>query len=477
MNDPQPRKLDGWKAIADYLGRDERTALRWHKERGMPVHHVPGGKSGTVFALSDELDAWLTKPAPLRPSKPEAEPRAPVVADPGQAAQHAESAPASDSWQRSASRRVAWTLGTSLLTVVAVLVVQRFTPLSRAGAPERVEVREKRLVALDGSRAVVWAYDLTQDMRDRNSLTVLASSLSTGTQFKPIDFDGDGDDEIIAVVHFFNSGAGSGPNTISVVYCFTSGGQVLWQYSPKTTLTFADGRFDGPWQIRDWVAVSDRNGVSLWASFIHHTWWPSFVVSLDRAGHPKIQFVARGHVTSLATVQDAQGSWVFAAGVHNELSAAAVAVLDANGAPAVARTSSGAALQCDACPTGDPARLYVFARSELNKSTGSPINYPYSLVITDEGRIEVSVREVDTPPPPLRAIYRLSRFTVESVAMSDAYWETHRRFEREGKLTHSSETCPERLEGKVVKIWQRETGWKDVTAPQAFAPFGSAATR
>jgi hypothetical protein len=77
---------------------------------------------------------------------------------------------------------------------------------------------------------------------------------------------------------------------------------------------------------------------------------------------------------------------------------------------------------------------------------------------------------VDTPPPPLRTIYRLSRFTVESVAMSDAYWETHRRLEREGKLTHSSETCPERLEGKVVKIWQPETGWKDVTAPQAFAP-------
>ena len=53
---------------------------------------------------------------------------------------------------------------------------------------------------------------------------------------------------------------------------------------------------------------------------------------------------------------------------------------------------------------------------------------------------------------------------------SGAYWETHRRLEREGKLTHSSETCPERLDGKVVKIWQRETGWKDVNAPQAFAP-------
>jgi len=84
---------------------------------------------------------------------------------------------------------------------------------------------------------------------------------------------------------------------------------------------------------------------------------------------------------------------------------------------------------------------------------------------------------VDIPPPPLRAIYRLSRFTVESVAMSDLYWETHRRLEREGKLTHSSETCPEGLEGKMVKIWQPETGWKDVIAPQAFAPFVNGASR
>jgi hypothetical protein len=115
--------------------------------------------------------------------------------------------------------------------------------------------------------------------------------------------------------------------------------------------------------------------------------------------------------------------------------------------------------------SGGGTQLSSPALSEANRS------------ITDEGKMEVSIREVDFPPPPLRTIYRLSRFTVESVAMSDAYWVTHRRLEREGKLAHSSETCPERLGGKVVKIWQQETGWKDVTAPQAFGPFGNAATR
>ncbi len=477
MNDPQPRKLDGWKAIADYLGRDERTALRWHKERGMPVHHVPGGKGSTVFAFDDELDAWLTKPAPLRPSKAAAEPHPAVVADDEPPAEKVETPPSAGPKRYWASRGVAWTVGTSLLTVMGVLAVQQLTPLDRAGIPERVEVRDKTLVALDRSQAVVWSYDLTQDMRDHNSSAALLTvPLSAGEPTRSIDFDRDGENEIIAVVQFITSGSTNGP-VFDVVYCFSSEGRVVWRSSAKTTLTFADGRFDGPWRIRDWIAVSDRKGVSLWATFIHHTWWPSFVVALDYAGQPKIQFVNRGHLTSLATVQDDEGSWVFAAGAHNEFSAAAVAVLDADGAPAVARLTSGQALLCDTCPTGDPERYYVFPRSELNQLTGSPVNYPYSLLVTDENRIEVSIREVSDTPTPLRTIYRLSHSALESVAMSDPYWETHRRFELEGKLTHSSETCPERLQGKTVKIWQPGTGWKDVVAPNAFAPSINGASR
>ncbi len=53
------QRLDGWKAIANYLGRERTTAIRWAKERGLPVHRVPGGQIGTVYALRTELDAWL----------------------------------------------------------------------------------------------------------------------------------------------------------------------------------------------------------------------------------------------------------------------------------------------------------------------------------------------------------------------------------------------------------------------------------
>jgi hypothetical protein len=52
------RRLDSWKQIARYLGRDVRTLRRWRiKGAGMPVHRIPGGRS--VFAYTNELDAWL----------------------------------------------------------------------------------------------------------------------------------------------------------------------------------------------------------------------------------------------------------------------------------------------------------------------------------------------------------------------------------------------------------------------------------
>lgn len=53
------RKLDSWKEIADYLGRDVRSAQRWERTRGLPVYRVPGAKVGGVFAYTRELDEWL----------------------------------------------------------------------------------------------------------------------------------------------------------------------------------------------------------------------------------------------------------------------------------------------------------------------------------------------------------------------------------------------------------------------------------
>ena len=63
----QPR-LDSWKEIANYLRRSVRTVRRWEREEGLPVHRHHHGKQGTIFALSAEIDEWLSgrsaKPGP-----------------------------------------------------------------------------------------------------------------------------------------------------------------------------------------------------------------------------------------------------------------------------------------------------------------------------------------------------------------------------------------------------------------------------
>ncbi len=73
------RRLESWKEIAAFFGRDERTVRRWEKECALPVHRVPGGAKGRVFAYEHELSRWLSTPqassvpqpsAPVQPDAP-----------------------------------------------------------------------------------------------------------------------------------------------------------------------------------------------------------------------------------------------------------------------------------------------------------------------------------------------------------------------------------------------------------------------
>jgi hypothetical protein len=73
------KRLDSWKEIAAFFGRDERTVKRWEKERGLPVYRVPGSARGGVFAYAEELSEWLQAPnhvldfAPVAAENPVAE--------------------------------------------------------------------------------------------------------------------------------------------------------------------------------------------------------------------------------------------------------------------------------------------------------------------------------------------------------------------------------------------------------------------
>lgn len=52
-------RFESWKEIAAYLDRTERTARRWEKSEGLPIHRHPHVQRDSVYAFKAELDEWL----------------------------------------------------------------------------------------------------------------------------------------------------------------------------------------------------------------------------------------------------------------------------------------------------------------------------------------------------------------------------------------------------------------------------------
>ena len=62
---PDEKPLQSWKEIAAYLDRDERTAMRWEREEGLPVRrHRTSGRGSSVYAYPSDLDAWRARRKP-----------------------------------------------------------------------------------------------------------------------------------------------------------------------------------------------------------------------------------------------------------------------------------------------------------------------------------------------------------------------------------------------------------------------------
>ena len=444
MADHHGDRLDGWKAIADCLARDERTVQRWAKTRGLPVHRLPGGRGASVFAYRRELAEWLegglqqigTVPAPVT-----------EVSAADVNAIEAELSPATRSrW------RLALVAGIVIVGAVAItgIALHRY----RVTAPDLVEVVANAIVAHAEGR-VLWRYALP-----RLPETPLDASWHSADHNPSLlmDFTGDGQPEVFVSLRLLRA---DGQFLRSEFLCFSAGGNLLWRYVPELSFTFGEKTFEGPWRIAGWTATDVPTGPRVWLTVIHRVWWPAFVVTIDPAGQATIRFAHPGHIYALAHVTNETGSYVVAAGVNNEYASAMLAVLDERG-PAAVPPSSNRSYTCQSCPEGQPVRYLLFPRSELNSLLGRPYNLAYEAAVTHD-QMEVSVEEA-TQPNRLRAIYRLSHaFVPDDIALGDSYWEAHRALERDKRLDHSADLCPTRHEGVKVRIWEPERGWAEKT--------------
>jgi hypothetical protein len=422
-------KLDSWKEIAAYIQRDVRTAMRWEKDRGLPVYRVPGGKRGAVYAYEAELQDWLQNID--RPSAVQSAPlpRKPIRIRPA----------------------AAFALGAILLAFSAFASIRAYVNHQRV--PARITITENGIVAWDAEGRYLWDYPVGYRITPP-----MAKEAGWRTQI--VDLDGDGRPEVLFAATTINQPTGYGQEEL---FCVSSQGKLLWRYKPDIQTEFNATGLNGPWRFAQMLTVPDGRSRSIWLVVDHAVRWSAFVMKISPDGKSGLQFVDSGIIYALQTVTTSAGSFVLAGGVNNEYRAASLAILRAEGPPATSPQSSGAKEKCiRGCPAGSAWRYLLFPPSELNRASLDPYN-GIDVIHALEGRgATIDVTEL-TIPSTVKAVYQLSdQMRPESVIYGDGYNGIHRQFEREGRLTHLLKDCQERRHPVPIRIWEEKSGWQTI---------------
>jgi hypothetical protein len=444
-------KLESWKEIAAFIGKDERTARRWARERGLPVHRVPGEKRSSVFSSRTEIGQWLTghleDPAETSSKAPESQSKAPILRE----------------YWRKYWRKYWIAAGVAAVVLAAVSALALFPTALRPRRPSRISFTDNAVQAWDAQGHRLWTYTFAQRF-DTYPLQHIASLEELS---RVGDFKGDGDREILVVAPFR-----TGPNPSDIprfeVDCFSSRGKLLWSYVPDAKFRFGEHELHGPWQVYD-VFVSEHEArPAIWVALEHYVWGNSFVAQLDpETGKATVRYVNTGIIYKLNELQTPRGTFLLAAGFNNEYEAGVLALVDETRPFAASPQTEGTRHKCDSCPPGDPDAYLVFPRSEINQLRGI-YQDPVRTIAVEGEDIEITKWELEKTV----AVSTIYRFRADaglgpvSLRYDSNYDMLHRELSAAHKLNHSLENCPERLHPKSVRMWTPSTGWTKLT----FAP-------
>jgi hypothetical protein len=469
-----PSKLDGWKEIAAYLGRDVTTAIRWEHERELPVHRVPGGKRGAVYAYRDEIDRWLDgdghrptgavgkggAPEPVTDAAVGIEPpldrsvshRDGVLPNGGFKVPQAPGAPRAPRGRALALVAVA---AIALAAGVAVtLLGVRLT--GDSAVPERldrIEYRSHEIVARSASGTALWSYPLP----GRHS-PVGGDEPSNPSYARHViaDVDGDGDPEALVGVRLALP-----ENTADELMCFNSGGELRWRSRLADEFTFRAGSYGPPWHDGRVVVYRTEAGVRIAWSQNHLTWWPAVLVTLDASGRRLSTFVHSGSIRAMTLLEGAEGPLILAAGVSNSQRAASLAVIDGRHPGGRSPEPPGSDYECPGCEPTPPARYFTFPPSELNAVVGLPYNSVTGLSVRGD-RVILQTAEADGDFGFAGLVFEMSpQFELLRASSADSFG-VHDRMRAAGRLDHAAAGCPLYRTPPRSREWTSGAGWREL---------------
>ncbi len=436
---PEEDRLESWKEIAAFINRDERTAMRWAKELGMPVRRIPGSKRSRIFASREEISKWR-----LGRSEP------------------ASVAVAAFPKALSRKRLVAGIAGLCLVAALLAVGIATRHALRPRPLAARVSFTGSAIQALDAEGNRLWTYDFGPNF-DRSALD---SSRRLEDFVRIADLRGDGQWEVLMVAPFR---IGKNPNDPPEfeVDCFSQTGRRLWTHVPQERFRFGNYELQGPWYPQD-ILISNGPMHEIWMAFSHYMWGNSYVANLDAiTGRSVLRYVNTGDVRSLNELSTPRAKYLLVGGFNNEHDSGNLAVMDELKPFAASPQTPGTRHKCVSCPEGSPDYYFVFPRSELNRFRKAYENAAWGIQVEGD-QFTVSTRDLGPQKADVQTWFRFrSSRTIRpiSVRYGSGYDMLHRELEKAHLLGHSLETCPERLDPAPIRMWTPATGWTEIHLP------------
>lgn len=429
------RRLDSWKAIAEFLARDVGTVRRWEK-LGLPVRRVSGGPGRSVFAYTSEIDAWLRASkadnplaAPgVTPSGPDAAAGATPVVPPA--------APS--------SRILGFRLAAA--AVVAALGSGAWHAFSRdADVPLRAEVTEQGVTVRELDRTERWRHAFATDHQTAISENTRTTQI---TRVNPAVYASS------AYRSWLTDGRVEGGELMQ----FDLSGRLERTFAfPDDQWRFRGTTFGPPWAVTTF-AVEDVAGGRTAVAAHHYLWDPSVVTVLDRDWKRTATFVHAGWVEWLDWLSPDR---LLIGGYSEPRDGGMVAILNPSRMNGQGPEPAGSKFHCGNCGSDAPIAMAVMPRTELNRVTASRFNRAIVEVLPDR----IAVRTIEIPAhgtsAAAEAVYEYTpSLELISASFGSQYWHMHRALEAEGKLDHPREKCPDRFGPRQILVWDGARGWR-----------------
>ncbi len=462
-------RLDSWKDIASYLRRDVRTAIRWEKDKGLPVRRVPGGQRKSVFAYTAELDSWLAQetaePQELKPDSGDMPPVGTAEAAPFPV--HADERP------RNFLRKRQYLIVAAVLVIALVglfLMLRSKSGASVSDFPIRVGFTPTSIQVFGENGQVLWTHRFDYRVDDKWEY----QGLYLSNLARIADFRGDGEREVLALIPL-QVDLNKPIDTRWEADLFSSNGRLLWSYIPEQKFRFGKYELGGPWALMNVLIINNSGKLRIWVTGCHPVWGNSFVVNLDpQTGKDVLRFVNTGVIHILAELKTSSKNYLLVGGFNNEPDTGSLAMIDEDKSFAASPQSSGSRHKCLNCPTGDPDYYFLFPRSEINEITQYHEDSIINIAVRGK---DIEVRKLEVPKGRVTydsgTIYTLQNddagLWTALLRFDSGYDISHRQLEKEGKLDHTLENCPERLHPRPVRVWTPAGGWKEIQLEPAAA--------